>query len=233
MERQKHNHLNILYSSFIFLKLDPQFRKLMSNERITAKQEFENATASCQEKLFLRTYSLMGISHKAEILFWRISPDPEILHDTFTRILSAGIGKFLAPAHSFMGLFNVPDSMAKKELECGCVPKGMFGKLKFMLLHPLVRAHSWYELSETERQRLLDERDRTLLKHQNVLEHFFYSYGLDNQEIIVVRESDKLDELALASKELREQRIKAFTQRDYPALLCLGKDLRDILDAIG
>lgn len=233
MERVKHVQTTQLYSSFMFVRLGLKFRHLMSNERITAKQEFENIVASCQEKLFLRTYSLTGIRADCDILFWRISPDADALQQTSARMFSSGIGKFFIPVRSFLGLFPLAETAARKETECGFLPKGLFGGCRFLHLHPLVRSHSWYELSDAERQKLIDERNEVLSKHPNVQEHFFYSYGLDDQEIIVARESDRLNDLAMAARELREQRTKAFTLRDTPSLLCFGRDLRDILDAMG
>ena len=50
--------------------------------------------------------------------------------------------------------------------------------------------------------------------------------------MIVTREARNLDDLVAATKELREQRIKGYTAVDKPVFLCLGRDLREILDAI-
>ncbi|MFH1618646.1 MAG: chlorite dismutase family protein [bacterium] len=233
MEKIRHPHVTDVYASFFFLKLNPAFRMLMSNERITAKQEFENAVAVCQDKIFLRTYSLMGLRSECDMLFWRISPDLDGLQESSARMFSAGVGKHLIATHSFLGTYHLPDSAARRETECGCVPKGLFGRFRFLLLHPVLRSHTWYELSEAERQRLMAERSTVLARHPGVQEHFFSSYGLDDHELIVVREAEKLADLASASRELREQRIKNFSRCDTPVMLCIGRDLRDIMDALG
>jgi len=222
-----------LFSSFLFLKLDQSFRKLVSNEKISLKQEFENITGSCQEKLFLRTYSLLGLRADCDMLFWRVSPDVETIQHNTARMLSTGIGKYLLPVHSFLGIFTVPEQMKMRERECGLVPKELFGKYKFMLLHPILRSHSWHSLSVSDKKAMSDERAKVLTRYNRVIEQFFYSYGLDDQEMLVIREAEKLEDLAMASKELREQRIKSYTLRDTPALLCVGTDLRDILDSLG
>ncbi len=196
----------------------------MSNERITAKQEFENFAASCQEKLFLRTYSLLGMRSDCDMLFWRISPDVNVLQETCAHMFSSGTGKFFIPVHSFFGLFRLGEG--------DHAPKEMFGKFKFLLLHPLVRAHSWYNLSETERQKLLDERNSVLSEYAGVHEHVFHSCGLDDQDTITVKESNNLDELAAASQKLRSLKVGTFILRDTPRCLCIGRDLRDILDVM-
>jgi len=231
MEKQK-KPANV-FSSFVFLKLDPMFRRLISNEKIAAKQEFENMVGSCQEKVFLRTYMTTGLRPDSDILFWRISDDLGYLQDICAKTFSIGVGHYLTPVHSYLGVYH-PDEQAaaKKDLEFGCIPKDTFGRHKFMLLHPVVKSHLWYEISEDERQKMLAGRAAVVSKYREIQENIFQSYGLDEQEMIVTREARNLDELVSATKELREQRIKNYTAVDKPVFLCIGRDLREILDAI-
>ena len=69
-------------------------------------------------------------------------------------------------------------------------------------------------------------------RYREIRENFFTSYGLGEQEMIVAREARHLDELTNATRELRELRIKNYTAGDKPVFLCVGRDLREILDAI-
>ncbi len=222
-----------IYSSFMFVKLQPEFRRLISNEKLAAKQEFENMVGSCQEKLFLRTYMVSGLRADSDILFWRMSDDLAYLQDTCSRTFSSGAGRYLTPVHSFLGVHHGPESTAlKKDLDFGFLPKDTFGRHRYMLLHPVVKAHTWYELSEVERENLMAERAIVVNRFREIQENFFLSFGLDEQEIIVAREAKSLEDLISATQELRQQRIKNYTAVDKPVFLCLGRDLREILDAI-
>jgi len=217
----------------MFLRLAPEFRRLISNEKIAAKQEFENMVGACQEKIFLRTYMTTGLRADSDILFWRISDDLEYLQEICAKTFSVGVGRYFTAAHSYLGVYHPPaDPALKKDLEFGFLPKDTFGRHKFMLLHPVVKSHLWYELSEEERQDLLSGRSAVVSRYREIQENFFQSYGLDEQEIIVAREARHLDELVLATRELREQRIKNYTAIDKPVFLCIGRDLREILDAL-
>lgn len=222
-----------LFSSFIFLRLDPAFRRLISNEKIAAKQEFENLVGACQEKIFLRTYMVTGLRHDTDILFWRVSDDLERLQEACAKTSSIGLGKYLIPSYSFIGVYH-PDAelMARKDLEFGFLPKDTFGRHKFMLIHPVVKSHLWYEISESERQALLAERKTVICRYREIQETFFQSYGMDEIELIVAREARHLEDLMAATKELRELRVKSYTAIDKPVFLCIGRDLREILDAI-
>lgn len=222
------------FTSFLFAKLAPAFKSMLSNEKIALKQELENLIAARQDQLFLRTYSLSGLRAEYDVLFWLIACDVDTVQRVWGQISTTGVGRYLQPVKSFVGIYHLSEHPPKKEQDGGsCVPRHLFGKYKYMLLHPLVRSHTWYEISEGERQKFLGERQEVLAKYGSVIEHTFCSCGLDDQEHIVVRESSSLEDLANASRELREQRIKMFTQQDTPYLFCVGRDLRDILDSIG
>lgn len=232
MEKQK-VYSDHRYSSFLFLKLDDKYRHMMSNERIAAKQELETLVACRQDEIFLRTYSLYGLKAGADMLLWLVSPELMYIQKAWAQFSTTGAGKYFSVAQSYLGLYQLAANFPKKEMECGVVPKDLFGKFRYMLLHPLTRTHEWYELSMQEREKFQHERSSALAKYPLVTEHFFSSYGLDDQEHIVVRESNNIEDLAMASRELREQRIKMFTKCATPNMLCVGRDLREILDSLG
>lgn len=222
-----------IYSSFMFVKLQPEFRRLISNEKIAAKQEFENMVGSSQEKLFLRTYMVSGLRSDSDILFWRMSDDLAYLQETCSRTFSAGAGRYFTPSYCYLGMYGGPETnAAKKDLEFGFLPKDTFGRHRYMLLHPVVKDHTWYELSDQERAKLMAERAQVTLRYPDIQENFFMSYGLDEPDMIVAREAKSLEDLTAATHELRQQRIKSYTCEDKPVFLCLGRDLREIMDAI-
>jgi chlorite dismutase len=231
MERQKKT-ANI-YSSFMFVKLQPEFRRLISNEKIAAKQEFENMVGTAQEKLFLRTYMVSGLRSDSDILFWRMSDDLPNLQEIGARTFSAGAGRYLTPTYCYLGVHQGAEPAAqKKDLDFGFLPKDTFGRFRYMLFHPVIKAHTWYELSDAERAKLTEERAQVIGKYGDIQENFFLSYGLDEPDMLVAREAKSLEDLTDATHELRQQRIKSYTCGDKPVFLCLGRDLREIMDAV-
>jgi len=217
----------------MFVKLQPEFRRLISNEKIAAKQEFENMVGAAQEKLFLRTYMVSGLRSDADVLFWRMSDDLPYLQEVGSRTFSAGAGRYFTPSYCYLGVHPGADvSVPKKDLDFGFLPKDTFGRHRYMLLHPVVKTHNWYELAEAERAKLMAERAQVIARYGGIQENFFMSYGLDEPDMIVTREAKSLDELTDATHELRLQRIKHYTFDDKPVFLCLGRDLREIMDAI-
>ncbi|GAB4029766.1 MAG: chlorite dismutase family protein [Elusimicrobiota bacterium] len=224
---QKINQTDI-YSSFLFLRLKNEFRLLVSNEKIAAKQEFENMIGNCQEKIFLRTYFLTGLKSGCDILFWRMSEDLQFLQEICSRSFSSGIGKYFEQTSSYIGMYKVPQGTQDPY----AYMQANFGIYKYLLLHPLIKSQTWYEMTHQEREALISERARALAPYADIKENFFYSYGIDDQDMVVTREAKSLETLIEATKELKKQRIKNYTVSDRPVYLAIGRDLRDILDGL-
>ena len=224
---------NSVYSSFMFLKLQPEFRRLQHNEKIAAKQEFENMVGSAQEKLFLRTYMVAGLRFDADILFWRMSDDLQYLQEIGARTFSSGAGRYFTPSFCYLGVSRQPAlSPSERDPDFKFLPKETFGRHRYLLLHPVIKAHAWHELPDSERELLHAERARVAEKYTGIQENFFMSCGLDEPDMIVAREAKSLEELTAATQELRRQRIKSYTVEDKPVFLCVGRDLREIMDAV-
>lgn len=221
------------FSSFIFIKVSPEFRRLLSNEKIAAKQELESAVAFHQDEIFLRTYSLQGLRADCDMLLWLISTDVEHLQQAWAQIASAGAGKYFTEKYSYLGFFELQAEHLQCDLECGVIPAGLFGKSRYMLMHPLTRTAKWHQMTEQEQDQFLAERREVLAQFPSVTEHQFVSFGLDDQDSIVLRESNELHDLAHVTERLREKRIKNFAKADTPSFFCVGSDLRDILDRLG
>ncbi|MEW5950922.1 MAG: chlorite dismutase family protein [Elusimicrobiota bacterium] len=217
-----------IYSSFLFLRLKSEFRLLVSNEKIAAKQEFENLVGNCQEKIFLRTYFLTGLKKSCDILFWRMSEDLQFLQEICSRTFSSGIGKYFEQTDSYIGMYKAPSET--KDLFS--FMQNNFGIYKYLLIHPLIKSQIWYEMTHEEREALISERGKVLSSFGDIKENFFYSYGIDDQDMVVTRESKDLEKLVEATKELKKQRIKNYTLSDRPVYLAIGRDLRDILDGL-
>ncbi len=227
MTQNNESDVNI-YSSFLFLKLKTDFRLLVSNEKIAAKQEFENLIGSCQEKIFLRTYFMTGLKKSCDILFWRMSEDLQFLQEICSRTFSMGIGKYFEQTDSYIGMYKAPAGTK----DIFSFMQGNFGIYKYLLVHPLIKSQIWYEMTHMERESLINERAKVLSAYGDIKENFFHSYGIDDQDMVVTRESKSLEKLVEATKELKKQRIKNYTLSDRPVYLAIGRDLRDILDGL-
>lgn len=112
------------YANFQFLRLEARFHSLLPNEKVVAKQEFLSACDTFQRQLGVASYALTGLRADCDILLWRVSRSLEALSEMTSRLQYSGMGKFLAPAYSFLGTVEGP------ELGAG------FGSGKYLFVHP-------------------------------------------------------------------------------------------------
>lgn len=216
---------NKIFSLFTFVKLSNDFKNLELNSKITLKQEFEDTIANCQERIFLRTYAVSNLKEDCDILFWRMHPSLDFLQETATKTFSFGIGKYMEIRYTYIGFKNSDLSLDEINRLWGIYP--------YLLLHPLIKDYSWYELSEEKRKMLWEEREGIIKEYNELIENVFESFGIDDQDMIVAREAKRISDLIDCTTRLRKLKNKTYTISDKPVFLCIGKDLRNILDALG
>src|ERR671938_1565172 len=89
------------YISYVFFKLDPEWRRLRDEERKKGKEEFLNAVEERSEKMLLRSFSLMGLRPDADFMLWRISYDLDTFEEMTPALLKSGLGKYLEINYSY------------------------------------------------------------------------------------------------------------------------------------
>jgi chlorite dismutase len=221
------------FVNFLFLKIDPAFRTLQSNEKLVAKQEFLAAFDRYSGKTTVIAYSLVGLRADCDLLLWRVDSELEAFQEMSARLMTTGIGKYLTPVYSYLSATARPESLETLPLEPIGTPRPEPGKKKFLFLHPFIKSRRWYELPRAERQKILEEQVRIRSKHPGVVLHTTYSFGLDDQEFMMAFESDRPDDFLELAAELKESGWGAYTLRDTPNFTCVSKDLREILDGLG
>ncbi len=216
---------NRLFSIFTFIKMSNDFKSLELNSKIALKQEFEDAVANCQERIFLRTYAVSNLKEDCDILMWRMHNSIDFLQEICTKTFAVGVGRFMKINYTYIGYAEFEGDLAQINTQIGIYP--------YLLLHPLIKNHNWYELSDEERKKMMFERTKIIEKYSNTKESIFESFGIDDQDMIVIRESNDLNKLISCTYELRKLKNKSYTISDKPVFLCIGKDLRYILDMLG
>ena len=172
-----------------------------------------------------------GLRADSDLMIWRMSKDPKKLQDLSARTLTAGMGTYFKPVRSFIGVCDAGHPQCGKKTSAAEL-KDSFGRYRYMVLHPVTKTRSWYAMPAEEREKVFSERAEVLKRYGCINENFFSSYGIDGQEFLVQREADDINDLISVTQALREQRNKEYTACDTPLMLCIGRDLTEILDLI-
>jgi len=86
----------------------------------------------------------------------------------------------------------------------------------YLVVYPFVKTAEWYQAPEDERRRMMGGHIRVGKQYEDITQLLLYSFGLQDQEFVVVYEmADLLRFLGLV-QELRSTEARPYTARDWP-----------------
>lgn len=86
----------------------------------------------------------------------------------------------------------------------------------YLIIYPFVKTISWYLMSREVRQGLMNEHIRIGKQYPEIKQLLLYSFGLQDQEFIVVYETADLSQFSNLVYELRSSEVRRYTERDTP-----------------
>ncbi len=92
---------------------------------------------------------------------------------------------------------------------------------RYLIMYPFIKVSEWYLLSREERQKMMSEHIRVGRQFPHISQLLLYSFGLQDQEFIVVYEADDLKEFSELVQRLRSTEVRKYTLRDTPILTCV------------
>jgi chlorite dismutase len=221
------------YVNYVFLKLDPVWRRLPDEERERGKKEFLGAVDDHAEDMLLRSFSLMGLRSDADFMLWRISYDLDAFEKMTGALMNTGLGRYLAVTYSYFAISrrsiyvgeHTPGFQNRRYI----VP----GEGEYLFVYPFVKSRAWYRLPLEERQRMMDEHMRIGRKHYPVKNNTAYCFGIDDYEFILSFEAESPEKFQDLMMELRESEASSYTELDTPIFTCRRKGLPEILESLG
>ena len=86
----------------------------------------------------------------------------------------------------------------------------------YLIIYPFSKTTEWYLMSREARQGMMNEHIRIGKSYEDISQLLLYSFGLQNQEFVVVYETDDLARFSDLVNELRDTEARRFTLRDTP-----------------
>src|SRR6266508_2201190 len=222
------------FVNFTFYRARPEWRTLDDGEKTTCKEAFGRTVDEFRPQLLIRTYSTVGLRSNADFMIWRIGDGLEQMQEMTGRLNRTPMAKYVESTHSFLSMtkrsmYIEKDCAEHAEDRVHVVP----GETNFLFVCPLQRTREWYSRPEEQRQEMMDENLRIGSKYRSVRLHTTYSFGLDDQEFVVVFETDNPSDFLDLFRELHESKASCFTLRDTPMFTCRRRTLAECLEAIG
>lgn len=92
---------------------------------------------------------------------------------------------------------------------------------RYLVIYPFVKTAAWYQLPRDERQRMMNEHIRIGKQYPEIAQLLLYSFGVQDQEFVVVYEMDDLRRFSDLVAELRGSEGRPYTERDTPLHTCV------------
>jgi len=209
------------------LRLDPAWRRMSATERQGDIEAFCAAAARTDARLMQHAYSTIGLRAEGDLLLWRMAEAIEDVEETAADLLASGIGRWLTPAISMIGLIR-PSQYVKKPT---AQEQSLFSgdRTRYLVVYPFVKSTEWYLAPAEERQQIMRGHMKVGHAYPQVRQLLAYSFGLDDQEFIVAYETDDLVAFQDLVRELRETESRRSTVRDTPIITGIHRPLGDVL----
>lgn len=154
----------------------------------------------------------------ADLLVWSAlaADDPAApgrFFEAFARA-TRRIRAYLTPSHTLWG-FTRPSPYARRGSD-RAIDAIAGERLPYLVVYPFVKTAEWYGKPAEERQAMMNEHIKVGRSHEGVRQLLLYSFGLQDQDFVVVYETADLTGFSDLVRELRETEARRYTQRDTP-----------------
>lgn len=206
---------------FAFFRFRPTFYRLDNHQRKELHRQLlvrlDHVVAH------LDIYQIYPTSDAADILVWTAveASDPQSPHDFFARFSQAitPFFDFLEPVHTLWGLTK-PSQYTKTRSVQEIDPFAKSRKL-YLVVYPFSKSGDWYLMSREARQGMMNEHIRIGKEYPEIKQLLLYSFGLQDQEFVVVYETSDLAQFSDLVYVLRDTEARRYTKSDAPLFTAL------------
>ena len=216
------------YVAYTFFKVDPAWRRLPIDERAAGKDAFAEVVEDWAARMdALRAYTVAGVRPDSDFFLWKITQRYEDLGELGAALNATPLAGWLETPYSYLATTKASQYTSARRAR-KIVPKGS----PYLVVYPFVKVRPWYALSESDRQRAMDEHIRIGGEYPSIHNHTTYSFGIDDQEFMTAFECDEPADFMHLMLTLRETEASAYTERDTPIFVGQKVDIRGALDAL-
>ena len=163
-------------------------------------------------------YAVQGIESGADVLVWtaaRVS-DPGVPATFFRKRARADNAHrdLFEPGDLLWG-FTRPSEYSSSSRSAQAIDP--FGeRAPYLVAYPFTKTTEWYLLGRDARQGMMNEHIRIGKQYRDITQLLLYSFGLQDNEFVVVYETDDLAAFSRLVHELRATEGRRYTKSDSP-----------------
>ena len=218
------------FLKYTFYQLTPQWRATSSEERGLALRVLLDIVSRYEQRIIVKTFSLIGTRGDCDLMFWTISERLEDFQDMLSDISKSKFGQFVTIPYSYLSMTRKSEYIRdhRHPGQEGDSLKKVPGNAKYLFVYPFIKKREWYNLSQEERHRMMMDHIRTGHKFPSVKINTSYSFGLDDQEFVLSFETDYPSDFLELVMLLRSTDASKYTQLEVPIFTCIATTLNEL-----
>jgi chlorite dismutase len=217
------------YVAYTLYRVDPAWRRLPVDERTAGKEALAEIVAAWQERMELRTYSLVGVRPEVDFMFWKLTERYDDLRELAVDVNASPIAGYLETPYSYLAATKPSQYFEEKSKRPRrVVPRGA----PYLVVYPFVKKREWYALPIDDRRRAMAEHAAVGSRFVTITNHTTYSFGIDDQEFMTAFECEAPADFLQLMMTLRETEASRYTERDTPIFVGTAQELPEILDSL-
>lgn len=217
-------------SHFALLRFTDAYWQLGAAERRRRLGALEERLEGAADALHL--YQVFPLHAGAELLLWTAlqAAEPEPVRRYFR-----GLARALTPLRPWLQVqrplwgFTRPSTYTRTRSTQEIDPFTAERK-RYLIVYPFVKTNAWYALSRDTRQGMMNGHIRVGKEYPEITQLLLYSVGVQDQEFVVVYETDDLTRFSDLVNQLRGTEARAYTERDTPLTSALHLTAADALE---
>ncbi len=165
-------------------------------------------------------YQTFGLDGAADLLVWTAKREAD--EGAAAKPFFAALAAAAQPARQYFSFgeplwgFTRPSQYTKTRSTQELDPFESKPRAPYLVVYPFVKSAPWYLASREERGRMMMSHIKVGKQYPEITQLLLYSFGLQDQEFVVVYETENLREFSRLVEELRGNEARPFTLRDWP-----------------
>ena len=218
---------------FMYLRLSDSFWALNSDKQkklfTTLAEELQGA-GTCSN-----FYQVSPLQAEVDFMVWNAAPlenekDEAGFFERLARVMNPR-RNFFQPVVNLWG-YTKPSVYAHTPSPQEIDPFAT-QRQTYLVLYPFVKTIQWYLLGKDTRQGMMNEHIRIGHQYPEIKQLLLYSFGVQDQEFIVVYETENLYRFSELVNELRGSDAREYTERDTPLYTAVWRSPAELADLFG
>jgi chlorite dismutase len=218
-----------LFVQYLFLSLDPAWRRLPQEDRHCATTELA-AVITSQDEITTYAYTTTGLKAGTDLLLWRTASELDRLQSATNEILKTRLGAYLSVPVTYIGLIRASTYVRRQDSQEQAALANE--RSRYLVIYPFTKTHEWYQFGKASRQGMMNEHIKLGHEYPNIKQVLVHSTGFDDQEFVVAYEMDNAAGLAEFQSlviDLRSTDGRVYTLRDTPVYTAVHRSLDEAL----